>query len=75
MRMPYRTLFLLSGLFLLAGCAATPDREQIERELQSVYNPFDMEYVSVVNQQARRAGATVIWVNPPRKSDRDPRQD
>lgn len=62
-------LMLACLVALTGGCAATPDRAQIEQEVQAAYNPFDAEYMEMVQQNARRSGARVIWVNPPRKSD------
>lgn len=58
-------------VMLLGACATTPDREQIERDVQAAYNPFDADYVETVNRAANRLGTRVIWVNPPRRSDRE----
>jgi starvation-inducible outer membrane lipoprotein len=58
-------------VMLLGACATTPDREQIERDVQATFNPFDADYVETVNRTANRLGTRVIWVNPPRRSDRD----
>jgi starvation-inducible outer membrane lipoprotein len=63
------SLWLTVLILLLGACASSPDREQIEREVQAAYNPLDADYMATVNRNARRSGARVIWVNPPRQSD------
>ena len=60
-----RTLTMLIAALALSGCSTlTPSGEGAE-----VNNKFDLEYMAVVENQARHLGTEVIWVNPPRRSD------
>ncbi|GAP66383.1 precorrin-3B C17-methyltransferase [Mizugakiibacter sediminis] len=55
----------LVALSALAGCAGETTRPQ---NLASLYpGDVDWEKVVSVNQWAERKGATVVWVNMPRK--------
>jgi ABC-type sugar transport system substrate-binding protein len=54
----------------LAGCATQSNR--IATAQPQASNPFavDGAYVTLVNQEARRRGVQVEWVNPPNKRAR-----
>lgn len=57
---------LIVCLALGAGCAMSP--EQIgERSQHNAYDRYDQDTISRINQDARRQGVDVIWVNPPMK--------
>lgn len=52
----------LAGL-VLSGCAST----QLAGERSARKYEQDKEYIAAVENATRRAGLTVIWVNPPEK--------
>lgn len=55
---------------LLAGCASPSARVASSADAKAGPHEVDGVYVALVNQEARRRGVQVQWVNPPTKRDR-----
>lgn len=70
MNLPTSLIAVACSALVLGGCAAQPKRVAASApEASSVY-AVDGVYVALVNQEARRRGVQVQWVNPPSKRDR-----
>lgn len=61
-------LSILSGLFVLGGCAAVHENQANNQLMKA---PIDSRYVSAVETMGRRVGNRVYWVNPPKTEGRN----
>lgn len=63
---------LVVGSLLLIGCASTGTADLAAHP--SARDPgfeYDHDYMAAIEEASKSAGVDVVWVNPPRKRDRD----
>jgi hypothetical protein len=60
-----RPIALVSLFVLLAGCAASPQREIASRS--TYYDDVDWVKMTRITREAELRGYKVWWVNPPQK--------
>lgn len=70
MKMSASLLAAACATALLGGCAAQSSRLTSHSAPQAGTHEVAGNYVALVNQEARRRGVQVEWVNPPSKRDR-----
>ena len=68
-----KSLVVVAATGLLAACATMPRANPAAVSKQGADGRYsvDQQYVEAVERASRAAGVRVVWINPPRKADRD----
>jgi|GEM_PF-3418214 len=73
-RSAFSFIALLAIALILTACATPGERSAEDDGVVRVQSNLDHERIQAINNAASHTGARVIWVNPPRQSERDQRQ-
>lgn len=63
-----KTLVVLLAATLLAGCASSGSSMAVRGE---GFKHSDADYITAVEQMAKKRGVRVYWVNPPQELGKD----
>ena len=63
-----KTVAAVVAVALLAGCASSGSSMAVRGD---GYKRTDADYVTAVEQLAKRRGVRVLWVNPPHEMGKD----
>ncbi len=60
---------LVISLVMLAGCSTVPNTSQVADS--HVESDFNHDKIQKIDRTNRSRGIDTVWINPPRKNDKD----